>query len=72
MKKSGVGILERAKRKLKWDFAFWQEPTTLAELATLDTDFKNWHKLERIHFAIDFKTPWHKPQEDAILALALG
>lgn len=70
--KGGMGILERAHRTLKWDFVFWQEPTTIAELAALDVDFKHWYNHERIHSAIGFKTPWQKLTEDATLASALG
>lgn len=70
--KGGMGILERANRTLKWDFVFWQEPTTIAELAALDADFKHWYNLERMHSAIGYRTPWQKLQEDATLSLALG
>ncbi len=68
----GMGILERANRTLKWDFVFWQEPTTIAELTALDAAFKRWYNHERMHSAIGYRTPWQKLQEDATLALALG
>lgn len=68
----GVGTLERANRTLKWDFVLWQEPTTLAELAALDAEFKRWYNHERMHSTIGYRTPWEKLQEDATLALALG
>lgn len=70
--KGGMGILERANRTLKWDFVFWQEPKTIAELAALDADFKHWYNLERMHSAIAYQMPWQKLQADATLALALG
>ena len=67
-----MGILERANRTLKWDFVFWQESTTIAELTALDADFEHWYNHERMHSAIGYCTPWQKLQEDATLALALG
>lgn len=70
--KGGMGILERAHRTLKWDFVFWQAPETLANLAALDDEFKRWYNHERLHSAIDYRTPWQKLQEDATLSLALG
>lgn len=70
--KGGMGILERANRTLKWDFVFWQQPQTYAELTALDPDFTRWYNCQRIHSAIAYQTPWQKLQQDATLSLALG
>jgi putative transposase len=70
--KGGMGILERCNRTLKWEFVFWEQPTTIAELAALDADFKRWYNRERIHSAIGYQTPWQKLLEDATLPMVLG
>lgn len=50
--KGGMGIIERLHRTLKWDFVFWEEPESIAELNMLDDNFKRWYNRERIHSAI--------------------
>lgn len=67
-----MGILERANRTLKWDFIFWEEATTMAELAALDAEFERWYNHERIYSAIGYQTSWQKLLEDATLSSALG
>lgn len=70
--KGGMGILERLNRTIKWDFVFWEEPETLAELQALDDPFTNWYNQERIHSTIGYATPWQKLLADATLSLPVG
>lgn len=54
----GMGIIERMHRTFKYDFAFKHEIANLQELQAVCDGFKAWYNQQRLHAALDYKTPY--------------
>lgn len=68
--RGGLGILERANRTFKHEFAFREELRSLAGVREVCSKFQGWYNRERRHTAIGYVTPWSKLLESAEALLA--
>lgn len=68
--RGGMGILERANRTFKHEFAFREELKSLAGVREVCSRFQGWYNHERQHTAIGYVTPWSKLVESAETLLA--
>jgi putative transposase len=64
---SGMAILERLNKTVKYDFFFRQECDDYDQLRPLSDQFDRWYNYQRIHSALGYLTPWQKLLSDARL-----
>lgn len=57
---SGMGILERVNRTLKYEWIFREDIGSIAELREQCGRFREWYNRHRMHSALGYTYPWDK------------